>query len=410
MRRLTNNLGLKFLALLIAAALSAYVYYEINYPVPDTLYLTLEPQGLAPDLVVVNELPLAVAVSVRGPYRAIRLERGRDVHATLDLSALDDPVNTRVAVSVPHLGDLVVTHIEPSDVPLQLDRGKSRRLPVQVDPLGQLDARYVISDEQWEPKTVRVSGPDSLLDRIEMAIVEPDLSKLNTELDAFDKGTSVRLGLILLDENHERINSTSLRLEPPEVEYSLSIVPASSIRVLKVIPSYTGQPPGDHLLSSLTAKPQYVPVPSTLVKQGDFAIRTDPIDLSSKQQSFLARPKLIYPFKVPAGANLPTTAEVTVEIISLKEEGLGAMKVEINVTGKRDRYEYVVTPPQLKVVSKRVGVLSADRRREIIAEIDAAGLAPGDHRLVPQLRLPEALDDARINPSWVTLTVIEKGR
>lgn len=410
MRVITHNLGLKVLALLIAGALSAYVYYEINYPVPDTLYLTLEPQGLSSDLVIANELPLAVAVSVRGPYRAIRLERSRDVHAVLDLSALRDPINTRIAVSVPRLGDLTVTHIEPSDVPVKLDRGKSRRFLVRVEPLGELDSHFVISDEQWDPKSVRISGPDTLLDQINTVTVQPDLGKLNSELGAFDKDTTIRLGVNLLDSDHERINSTSLRIDPAEIEYSLTILPSSQLRVLKVIPDYVGQPPGDYLLSGLTAKPQYVPVPTKLAREGDFAIRTEPIDLDGKKQSFIARPRLIYPFALPKGSDLPQEADVTVEILSLSEEGLGAMRVDVRVKGASSSFEYVVTPPQLKVVSKRAGLLSSAQRREISAVIDAEGLAPGDYRLVPQLRLPDTLDDARINPSWVTLTVLEKGR
>ena len=410
MRVLANNLGLKFLALVIAGALSAYVYYEINYPVPDTLYLTLEPQGLNSDLVIANELPLAVAVSVRGPYRAIRLERSRDVHAVLDLSSLHDPINTRLAVSVPRLGDLTVTHIEPSDVPVKLDRGKSRRFLVQVEQLGQLDSNFVVSDEQWDPKTVRISGPDSLLDQISTVTVEPDLNKLNTELSAFDKDTTIRLGVNLLDANHERINSTSLRIDPAEVEYSLTILPSTQLRVLKVIPDYSGQPPADYILSGLTAKPKFVAVPVKLARQGDFAIRTEPIDLAGKKQSFIARPKLMYPFELPAESGLPREAEVTVEILSLQEEGLGAMRVDVAVKGRMPGCEYVVTPPQLKVISKRIRLLSNVQRREVSALLDAEGLGPGDYRLAPQLRLPDTLDDARINPSWVTLTVIEKGR
>ena len=50
MRWLTNNFGLKTLALVFASTLSAYVYYEINYPVPDVLYLTLRAEGLDPDV------------------------------------------------------------------------------------------------------------------------------------------------------------------------------------------------------------------------------------------------------------------------------------------------------------------------------------------------------------------------
>jgi hypothetical protein len=124
----------------------------------------------------------------------------------------------------------------------------------------------------------------------------------------------------------------------------------------------------------------------------------------------VARPRLIYPFQLPANSELPLEADVTVEILSLQEEGLAAMRVDVEVKDTQRAYEYVVTPPQLKIISKRIGLLSETQRGEVTAELDAAGLKPGDYRLVPQVRLPEALDDARINPSWVTLTVIEKGR
>ena len=77
MQWLTNNFGLKVLALLIATGLSAYVYYETNYPVPDTLYMPLEVSDLSRDLVLVNSIPQSVMVSVRGPYRTIRSVRSR---------------------------------------------------------------------------------------------------------------------------------------------------------------------------------------------------------------------------------------------------------------------------------------------------------------------------------------------
>src|SRR5687767_10240017 len=160
MRWLSNNLGLKMLALTLAATLSAYVYYEINYPVPDTLYLTLNQEGLSPELVLASELPRTVAVAVRGSYRTIRLVRGRDLRATLNLSTVKQPGTLRVPVEVPSLGDVTVTHVDPSDVQVEVDRGKSRRFTIQVERRGSLDQNYVIADEKWSPKTVRVTGPD----------------------------------------------------------------------------------------------------------------------------------------------------------------------------------------------------------------------------------------------------------
>jgi YbbR domain-containing protein len=410
MRWITHNLGLKALALVLATALSAYVYYEVNYSVPEILYLPLQAEGLAKSLVLTSELPESVAVSVRGPYRSIRSLRSRHPAATLDLQGVTQAGDSRVQITVPHLGDVAVTHVEPGDLAVQVDSSKTVTLPVQVSHQGKLDERYAISDEKWQPQVVKVTGPARVVDATATALIQPDLTKINGEIDAFNKGTVLRMPVKLFSADNEPVFSPALSVAPVEVEYALSIVPRASIRVLKVIPAYTGTPHSDYILANIASAPKYIAVPMAAAPAGVSSVRTAPIDLAEKTKSFVAVPKLIYPFALPADSKLPREVEVTVEIVPLSGPAAGAMRVDVQVDGRGAGLEYVLTPPQLKVMSERLSLLSGTQRSEITATLDVAGLRPGEYRIVPQLRLPAALDDAKMIPNWITLTVIEKGR
>jgi hypothetical protein len=190
-------------------------------------------------------------------------------------------------------------------------------------------------------------------------------------------------------------------------------VPVGTIRVLKIIPDYLNQPPDDFLLVSLTPKPLYVPVPTALVPEGVLAIRTEPIDLKDITSSFVAETKLVYPFELPEGTGLPTSCEVSVEVSALEVQGPSAARIEVTLAGADPRYEYVLTPPQLKVLSDALAGMSREARARardgVIASLQVRGLPPGEHHLVPQIILPPELDHVRIIPNFLTLSIIERG-
>ncbi|MDQ3023910.1 MAG: hypothetical protein M3R04_05950, partial [bacterium] len=249
-----------------------------------------------------------------------------------------------------------------------------------------------------------------LLSRIISARIQPDLGKINEEIDAFDKGAVLRLGVNVYDAAGEIVTSPALSIEPDEVEYRMSVVPSAAIRVLRVLPDYTGLPLDGHMLANIASNPKYISVPASLARSDLFTLRTDAIDLEGKSKSFIAKPQLQFPFSIPAGIELPNEVEVTVEILELAEDGSGGMALNVEVKGGLPGYEFVVTPPQIKIVSERLSLLPKAQRSEITASVAADGLKPGDYRIAPQLRLLDGLDDAQIIPHWVTLTVIEKGR
>jgi YbbR domain-containing protein len=274
---------------------------------------------------------------------------------------------------------------------------------------GVIEMDYAIASEQWQPRTVTVHGPAGIVESIYSAQIEPDLGKLNSDLKAFQEGDAEMEPVRLYDKDRQLIEAPVLRVEPAEVDYAVSVIPGKSAHLLPVLPSLRGEAPEQYIVSAITVNPECIAFPSGSDVHV-YAVRTEPIDLTGKSRSFVAHPKLVLPPGSALAGKLPKDVEVTVEISALTEAGSHAMRTDIEVRGQNSGLVYVVDPPQLRISSHRLDVLNTEGRGQIRAVIDAAGLVVGQYRLMPQVLLPRSLDDARIEPDWVTLTVIEKGR
>ena len=103
MNRITNNLGLKLLAVSLASLLAVYVYLYIDYPTTQSLQLPLKVRNLQTDLIITapNPFPESVQVSVRGPYRLIRQLAASNLSAWIDMRENTVPESDSLQVVVP---------------------------------------------------------------------------------------------------------------------------------------------------------------------------------------------------------------------------------------------------------------------------------------------------------------------
>jgi YbbR domain-containing protein len=136
-------------------------------------------------------------------------------------------------------------------------------------------------------------------------------------------------------------------------------------------------------------------------------VTTQPIDLTGVTETFTTTAKLIYPFEVPEDVHLPESCEVTVQIISIEE--VGAVRVPVRLLDTGAEFDYIVTPPEVVVRSELLLSLDPSELTKISASISASGLKAGEHRLVPQLNLPLTLQQVKIAPETVQVTIIPGG-
>lgn len=168
--------GLKLLAVLIAVVLWLQVHGQgvgsLGMDVP------LQVQGLPSDMVIVNDLPDHVRITVSGLQARLSTLERTDVLVPLDASGLKDPgvVERALKVSAIRLPPgLTVEKLQPDRLQLQVDRIIKR--VIVVKPRLELDEGWIASDVQVTPVTATLIGPEVWLDAlsdVETTAVHPE--------------------------------------------------------------------------------------------------------------------------------------------------------------------------------------------------------------------------------------------
>jgi YbbR domain-containing protein len=148
---LRGNLGLKVLALGLAAALWWFVVGEskvqVGYVIP------LEIRSVPPGMTITNKVERQVEVRLAGPPFLLGKLQQADVTAAVDLSGAKPgrhvvPMDDR-SVKVPP--GIKVQRVYPNEIEVALERLERRPLPVYVKINGKPDARRIAKTEVVPP-------------------------------------------------------------------------------------------------------------------------------------------------------------------------------------------------------------------------------------------------------------------
>jgi len=157
--------GLKLLAVFIAIVLWMQVHGEgagsLGMDVP------LQVQGLPSDMVIVNDLPDHVRITVSGLQARLNTLNRADVHVPLDASGLKDPGVVERALKVSDIRlppGLTVEKLQPDRLQLQVDRVIKR--VIVVKPRLELEEGWAAMDIQITPATATLTGPEVWLDAL----------------------------------------------------------------------------------------------------------------------------------------------------------------------------------------------------------------------------------------------------
>ncbi len=157
--------GLKLLALVIAVVLWVQVHGQgegsLSMDVP------LQVQGLPDNMVIVNDLPDRVRITVSGLQTRLAALNPSDIHVPLDASDLKEPGVVERALEVSSIRlppGLVVEKVQPDRVQLQVDRVVKRVVPVR--PKLELDAGWKAVNVSVTPPSATLTGPEVWLDAL----------------------------------------------------------------------------------------------------------------------------------------------------------------------------------------------------------------------------------------------------
>jgi len=169
--------GSKLLALLIAVILWAVVHGQgvgsLSMDVP------LQVQGLPEDMVIVNDPPDHVRVTIGGLQARLNALKPQDVHVPLDASDLNEPGEVERVLNLNDIrlpAGLTVLKLQPDRLKLQVDRVVHHRIAVR--PRLELPEGWRVEQLEVSPAEVELAGPEIWLDalsEVETVAVRPEL-------------------------------------------------------------------------------------------------------------------------------------------------------------------------------------------------------------------------------------------
>jgi YbbR domain-containing protein len=224
---LFKDLALKSIAFVLAVIIWVLVVGEQKSEV--RLTVPLELRNLPPTDLEIIKSPREVEVTIRGFSSSVKRLTSSDFDVYIDLSNVVKGSNTFTISPEDIAGPVgsTVTQVSPSSVEVFLDATIVKVLPVEAVVRGKPSDGYVLGAVTSVPKSVRVTGAQSLLKNVTK--VETEAIVLNNSVERFSRKVKIKL---------PEVANAPLRLnkEDEVVEVTAEIVPEMISRFFENIP------------------------------------------------------------------------------------------------------------------------------------------------------------------------------
>ncbi|GAB4435050.1 MAG: CdaR family protein [Chloroflexi bacterium OHK40] len=388
------------LAMGLSFSLWAFVSFSQNpeetVTFPD---VPLEAVDLAEGLVIVdqNGLPDPVLPTVDITLSTDRLQlanlRQVDIRAVVDLSGLGpgehivpvnvQPTRSNVSFNVPEGG------FEPSSVPIRLEQLATRMVPIEVEVLGNLpfsfergETRVTLNGQPVE--TVAVSGPQSRVERVEVARATANIEQLRATYLAPLTLTPLGAGGATID---------GVQLDPTTVTVQIPINPVVGLKLVPVQPVVVGLPAAGYEVTGVTVEPPLIALTgSSGPLDAVVALSTEPIGISGANRTITGVLGIVFPEDTAPQVGEPDEVRVTVAVAPIARPFVAELPASVALSGVGAGLQATVNPVVVTVRLAGAGAaLNALSQDSLRASVDATGLGPGVYQLTPVFALPEGV-------------------
>ena len=293
-------------------------------------------------LIILSPLLLITAIAVKsdgGPafYKQVRLTKDgkqfeigsygpENVRVVADASAITEPGTYEVPLVVSDNGtrSYTVTSISPATVTLTFETRATKLLQIQADITGlTTPANYIAPEDEivLEPSTVEVSGAESLISRVERAVIEVDFSR---EVSSTQQQNSK---IVYYDAEGNKLETEEVAYFHQDVSSVAVTIPVKRVATLPLTVSFLNVPenfPVDELSYSLS-------VDSITVAAEDSVLRNHSslvlgyIDF--KQMNLLTSSQMDFAVQLPEG--FTDMDDIEVVTVSFEADDLASTNLSL---------------------------------------------------------------------------------
>jgi YbbR domain-containing protein len=230
-----ENSGIKALALVLALILWAYVRVTVGGVTQKVmsqlvLQVPLETRGAGSSLIPYEKSADTITITLRGEAAVVSELREGLVRAYVDVADMVSGSHwPEVQVLVPQGVQILTT--EPKSVNVKLSPPMFKEVSVQVESTGEPKAGFKALKPSYEPRTVRLQGPEALLSQV-------DRVTCLVPVDGLDESFSLSIhNLTPVNANGNAVMGidSSIRMAPRKISATMPIEATESIHSLPVI-------------------------------------------------------------------------------------------------------------------------------------------------------------------------------
>ena len=232
-KKLTNNWGLKLIAILFALILW-FAVINIDDPVVSETFKNVPVQLVNTEVLteagktyeVLENTDIVESITIYGPRTLVEALKEKDIVAKADISDITVANTVAVNVTVDVRNSSKITNIRSSleCVKLNVENSKTKQLVINATTTGKLASGCIVGGIEMDQNRVRVSGPASIISQIATAKVNVDITESSSDVATY---SIVRL----YDEEGNEIVSDLITKSAEKVHINVDVLPTKYVPV-----------------------------------------------------------------------------------------------------------------------------------------------------------------------------------
>ena len=311
--------------------------------------------------------------SVKGRRSVLDNMKADDFNVIADLAHMSEVNAVQVEVTPKEENKQIEIYKNANTLTVALEDVKEESFSVTIETKGQPAKGYALGENIVSPNIINVSGPKSLINRIETVSIDVDVE--NAKQD-FSKNYEVRY----YDRDGEELDASRMDCSVEKVAANIQILKTKEITVAV---NSVGQPAKGYSLESLNFEPQTITIAGT----DEVLQEIDQITINDVDTYNLQKDKE-YSFKVasyvPEDVVLTDPEQkimVKVNIGQITTRKMTLQAKDINIAGGIGSYHYEIDEnTAIEVTLKGFrDVITKMNATDLKPMIDVSGLSPGTH-------------------------------
>lgn len=248
-KKLTNNWGLKLIAILFALILW-FAVINVDDPVVSVTFKNVPVQLVNTEVLtdagmtyeILDDSAVVETITIYGPRTLVESLNENDILAKADVNDITVANTVAISVSVDARNSSKITNIRSSldCVKLNIEESKTKQMVINATTTGKLASGYIASGIELDQNRIRISGPESIVSKIVTAKVNVDVTESSSDVATYgtvrlyDKdGVEIKSDLLVKSTDKVHINVNVVPTKYVPVKYQLMGIPAEGYDVVE---------------------------------------------------------------------------------------------------------------------------------------------------------------------------------